>query len=1266
MFEITPQDIAQLDDKQLRTLVGLLCEAELRSRGYSTAAVTWGGDQNAKDGGLDVRVSLPDERAIDGFILRRSTGFQVKKQDMPPRAIAGEMCPNGALRPVIRELAESEGAYIIVSSEGSTADIALANRRKAMAEAAKELASQLALDFYDRTRLASWVRCHAGLVVWVRGAIGRAIPGWEPFGAWAYPAGGTEAEYLLEKGVRIRARPTTSDSDIPTDVGLKKIRNILGNTGSVVRLVGLSGVGKTRLVQALFDKRIGDDALDPTLAVYTNMNNDPNPQPFNLASDLVTNGTRAILIVDNCASDLHAQLSQLVKTTASSLSVLTVEYDIRDDQPEGTEVFEIQVASTELIEKLLQKRFPKLSQVDVRTAADFSGGNARIAIALADTVSRGGTLASLTDTQLFERLFVQRQGQDRSLLEMAQACALVYSFNGEDLSEGDEGELAKIAHMIDATAEQAYRDVAELLRRDLAQRRGKWRAILPHALANRLAATALQNIPFSRIQGYVINGAPERLTKSFSRRLGYLDSSPEAIAIAHGWLDHKGWIGSCVWNLNEFGKAVFQNCLPADPEAGLRALEAGLPAHDPDNPITTGDYVPRALRSLAWDAALFDRCVTLLQVLAIYGEGSIAKETAEMHTSLFHLYLSGTHASAEQRAAAVRKLLTSTNSAERGLGLTALDAMLEATHFSSDYDFQFGAHSRDYGYQPKTYDELSHWYETAFWIAEEVALSGGAAANAAKAVISANFRDLWIRVGLRDELENIFIKFAAQGFWRDGWLAVKRTRFYDEKDKASENFTRLSKLEEMLRPRNLLQTVRGRVLATGVAFWDVDDVDIENPDSFRAAMERKNAEATDLGGEVANDEAILKELMPEIVGGKGDLWYFGRGLARGAKNPKELWNEMVRQFVLTPAEDRDVRAFCGILLELSASKSDLPDELLDEALEDELLAPYFPSLQASVVINPLGMARLSKSLELGKVPIHAYTNINLGRAIEVISGADIAKYIITLAKATDGESVAIDVLSMQFLGDRQDKRPHAPEIVAAGRELLQQMKFDRKNRREDHHLHVVVEVCLAGDAGYAVAKAVCENLKRAVAEHRTYGLDHNQLLKALFEIQPRAALDALLTGDDKAIAAGKHVIEQPGLLQQKPVDAVSEAALFAWCGEDPAARFPLAASVISAFTVSSDHTPVNWGPMASRLVHSAPDPIAVMRELVAQFRPMMWSGSRSTILEASANLLDQFDTQGNAALAAFIAMKKEGLQREAREYLEWDTKLYKDRDEKFE
>lgn len=1264
MFEITPEDIAQLDDKQLRTLVGLLCEAELRSRGYSTAAVTWGGDQNAKDGGLDVRVSLPDDQVIEGFIPRRSTGFQVKKQDMPPRAIAGEMCPNGVLRPVIGELAESGGAYILVSSEGSTADSALANRRKAMVEAARGLAAQFALDFYDRTRLASWVRSHAGLVIWVRRAIGRAIQGWEPFEAWAYPAGGIKAEYLLENGVRIRPRPSKSDTYLTAEAALTKIRELLGNSGSVVRLVGLSGVGKTRFVQALFDSRVGNDALDPTLAVYTNMNNDPDPQPFSLASDLVANGARAILIVDNCPSDLHARLAALVKTTASSLGVLTVEYDIRDDQPEGTEVFEVEVASTALIEKLLRARFPSLSQVDAGTAAEFSGGNARIAIALAETVGRGGTLASLSDAQLFERLFIQRQGHDRSLLETAQACALIYSFDGEDLSEDNGGELARIARLINTTADQAYRDVAELLRRDLAQRRGRWRAILPHALANRLAETALQNIPFARIQELLINGASERLTKSFSRRLGYLDSSPEAMAIVRDWLNPEGWIGSNIWKLNEFGKSIFQNSLPANPDAGLRALEVNLPSHDADTPIITGDYVPRALRSIAWDASLFDRCAALLQVLAVFGEGRIADDASKMHTSLFQLYLSGTHASAEQRAAVVKRLLNSPNSHERGLGLAALNAMLKTTHFSSDYDFQFGARSRDYGFHPETYAEQTHWYKTAFAVAEGIALSDAAASGGTKGAISTSFRGLWSQVGLRAELESISAKFAAQGFWRDGWLAVRLTRFYDEKDKSSDNYARLSKLEAMLKPRDLIERVRGRVFASKGPIYGIDEIDTDDPDKFQSAIERKSKEAEVLGSEVANDQPALSELLPDIVGGAGNLWNFGVGLARGTQNPKELWYDMVRQLEQTPLERRDLRAFCGMLWELDRKKSDLLGELLDDALENEPLAPYFPSLQASVSINPVGMARLRKSLELGTVPTQAYGNINLGRAIEAVQAEDIASYIRALAIASEGEGVAIHVLSMQFFSDRQDKRPHAPEIVAIGRELLQQMEFGRHNVSEDYHLHSVAEVCLAGDEGYDVAKAVCANLARAATEHRTHGFDHSQLVQAIFKIQPRAALDAFLGG--KEITAGKRVIEQATQMRRNPLDEVSETTLFAWCAENPTVRFPLAASVVSAFRLSNDHNPTNWSPIALRIVHSAPDPLAVMQELVTRLRPMMWSGSRSTILDTNANLLEQFDTRGNTGLAAFIATQKEILQAEARAELEWETKLDRNHDEQFE
>ena len=120
MFEITGDDIALLNDEDLRTLIGRLCESEVSRHGFSKSWVTFGGNQNAGDGGLDVRVALPPGCTISGFIRRASTGFQVKCQDLPPSAILKEMQPHGVLRASISELAAVSGAYVIVSSQGST------------------------------------------------------------------------------------------------------------------------------------------------------------------------------------------------------------------------------------------------------------------------------------------------------------------------------------------------------------------------------------------------------------------------------------------------------------------------------------------------------------------------------------------------------------------------------------------------------------------------------------------------------------------------------------------------------------------------------------------------------------------------------------------------------------------------------------------------------------------------------------------------------------------------------------------------------------------------------------------------------------------------------------------------------------------------------------------------------------------------------------------------------------------------------------------
>src|SRR4051794_12931708 len=116
MFDITSEHIARLNDTDLRILVGRLCEAELRQRGLPASPVTYGGDQRAADGGIDVQVALRPPATLNGFIPRSLTGYQVKATDMPAAKIKKEMKPKGRVLPAICELAKASGAYIIVSS----------------------------------------------------------------------------------------------------------------------------------------------------------------------------------------------------------------------------------------------------------------------------------------------------------------------------------------------------------------------------------------------------------------------------------------------------------------------------------------------------------------------------------------------------------------------------------------------------------------------------------------------------------------------------------------------------------------------------------------------------------------------------------------------------------------------------------------------------------------------------------------------------------------------------------------------------------------------------------------------------------------------------------------------------------------------------------------------------------------------------------------------------------------------------------------------
>lgn len=623
IFDIEKDQLLGLSDTLLEEFIARLAEAEIAAKGHSPAWVSWSGSINAPDGGIDIRVQVPADNLNTGFLERSDTILQAKKYAMPKASIKTEMVTDGVLLPTISEQAAKGGSYIIVSLADDCSPPMKKDRLSAMRDAFKDDPNKINihLDFYDRSKLVQWARQHPSVMLWLKGKLGQGYSGWQAYGAWSNPPQGTDDTLISASGISVTL-PSQKHQKLSIENAIEPMRELIRTTAKAVRITGLSGVGKTRIVQALFDETIGKNALDRTLAVYVDTGANPDPSATAMLERLIAEHRRAFLVLDNCPSDLHSLLAARVSAAGREVRLITVEYDIRDDKPQTTAVVHIEAVGPEIAELLLIRRFPGIGQNNARRVAEFAEGNARVSLAIAERVEDGESLAQLSDTQLFNRLFEQRNQPDGDLREQAEIMSLVYSFSVSSL-ERDDNELEVLGSISGHSYTDLFRSVKRLSDRHVVQKRGQWRAILPHAIANKLAASALDSIHVDQLRASFEASGHQRLLMSFAHRLGFLHDHPVAKEIVEAWLQSDGLLGR-LSSLDEMSLRILTYIGPVAPEVLLDRIEAELTT--PDFKGIDPRYNPQRttilnlLESLAYEASAFDRCVRLLICAADYEE----------------------------------------------------------------------------------------------------------------------------------------------------------------------------------------------------------------------------------------------------------------------------------------------------------------------------------------------------------------------------------------------------------------------------------------------------------------------------------------------------------------------------------------------------------------------------------------------------------------------------------------------------------------------
>ena len=233
-FEVQGKDLEGLRPEQLHELLRRLLSVEAQANGIPLNGIHVSSNIAASDGGEDGRISWQDGPERTEFLPSRLCQFQLKAGGIGPAQAGREVLARGEVKPMVHSVLKRDGDYIMLCARRYTQQ-AIENREQAIHAALREAGLSVPperISFRDADLIALWVNAHPSAALWVREEVGLARAGL--FASWYYWRGRSE-----------HAVPWVED---PRLSQLRRaFREQLTQPRAALRVVGLSGVGKSRL-----------------------------------------------------------------------------------------------------------------------------------------------------------------------------------------------------------------------------------------------------------------------------------------------------------------------------------------------------------------------------------------------------------------------------------------------------------------------------------------------------------------------------------------------------------------------------------------------------------------------------------------------------------------------------------------------------------------------------------------------------------------------------------------------------------------------------------------------------------------------------------------------------------------------------------------------------------------------------------------------------------------------------------------------------------
>ncbi|SDH87790.1 alpha/beta fold hydrolase [Nitrosomonas sp. Nm132] len=986
---------------------------------------------------------------------------------------------------------------------------------------------------------------------------------------------------------------------------------------SAVRLKGLSGLGKTRLIyEAVLSS--SQDIKDKVL--YINVAT-KNPGVRSWLKQAIDSGYKGILIVDNCKPDLHKDLSDEVGRIDSQVLFVSLDHNLECISAHDAREYKIEPLDTVQIRALLEPEYGS-KILDLDRVAKFAQGFPQMAVLIADArLSNDPEVGKLTDDVLAKRLLGEISEIELSIL---RSCSL---FDNLGFSENVSNQYEYIANKAARVPPQDfYACIKKFQKRGLIDISGRYVQLIPKPLAV-LLASDWWNQTRNEDQLSLLKEMPDELVEPFCLQVSMLGFIPEVQQLTLTLCGPQGPFGQAEAILSNRGSLLFRSFVEVNPIATSSALFCVLDSLSHKELSNISGDVRRnlvwALEKLVFHASIFEESAWCLMLLASAENESYSNNTTGLFAQLFRINLSGTEADFELRLRLLKRAMELGDSNVDKAIIKALGASINTYSGSRFIGAEHqGTKAPLQEWQPKFWQEIFDYWNAIFEMLIKFVERDNENSQEAQIVIGRSIREMigYGRISMLNHAITRVIELNGR-YWPYALDNIKKALLHDTQRMPEAGITALKNWLNLLTPdvTNLAERLKIIVVAPP---WEHE----VNEEGHYIDVAAQNAEQ--LAIELSTNIQDLVEHIPLLLSGEQkQALVFGRRLAIESKNIDNFLELVIAELVRI--ENPNISFLKGLLSGIHANSTNVWNRHLEDFLSRKELIKFYPHMLCTGEMQNHHLSNILKLIKGGYLRTDSVFVFSYGSVTAHLSGDDISSFCLALADI-DAKSawIALDIMFMHCFGNANKFAENKVSL----RTLVTKVSLDyrSKSRHSDmYHWEEVTKKLLVTE-GLPFCEDICRQIIAASNENLDIG-DISNSIKPLLRVMMQSYgkdiwpifSEAIISANSTQLHFLQLLLEkldrytntQPSVFSILPLNLV-----ISWCKEYLEIAPSFVASAINIFELDESGLMQPTALFVALLENFGEHP-EVVSTLSANLRTRQWSGSLVPYLESDKNAL---------------------------------------------